>query len=98
MDSANNSRFDPNFLAQLLAETAHERSVEDLLKKLVARMSERPDIRCVQIWLLDRRDQSLFLAGASEKLPLELEASSARIEMGAGLLGEIAAKSTWVVL
>ena len=43
MDSANDSRFDPNFLAQLLAETAHERSVEDLLKKLVARMSERPD-------------------------------------------------------
>jgi len=98
MDSANDSRFDPNFLAQLLVETAHERSVEDLLKKLVARMSERPDIRCVQIWLLDRRDQSLFLAGASEKLPVELADPSARIEMGVGLLGEIAARSTWVVL
>jgi transcriptional regulator with GAF, ATPase, and Fis domain len=98
MDSANDSRFDPNFLAQLLVETAHERSVEDLLKKLVARMSERPDIRCVQIWLLDRRDQSLFLAAASEKLPLELTAPSPRLDMGAGLLGEIAAQSTSVVL
>ncbi len=98
MDSANDSRFDPNFLAQLLAETAHERSVEDLLKKLVGRMSERPDIRCVQIWLLDRREQSLFLAAASDKLTLELADPSERIEMGAGLLGEIAARSTSVVL
>jgi transcriptional regulator with GAF, ATPase, and Fis domain len=56
MESASDSRFDPNYAAQMLLDTAHEQSVGHLLRKLVAGASARPNIFCVQIWLVDRGD------------------------------------------
>jgi transcriptional regulator with GAF, ATPase, and Fis domain len=56
MESASDSRFDPNRAVQLLLDIAHEQSVEHLLQKLVRSAVERPDMACVQIWLIDKGD------------------------------------------
>ena len=53
-DQAN--RFDPAFASALLLEIAQEQSLEALLKKLVARVLERPAVARVRIWLLDKGD------------------------------------------
>jgi transcriptional regulator with GAF, ATPase, and Fis domain len=57
MESTSDSRFDPNYAAQLLLDIAHEQSLEQLLQKLVRRAVERPDMACAQIWLLDKGDR-----------------------------------------
>ncbi len=56
MESASDSRFDPNYAAQMLLDIAHEQSVEHLLRKLIHRALERPDLACVQIWLVGKGD------------------------------------------
>lgn len=56
MEQVSDSRFDPNYAAQVLVDIAHEQSVEQLLKKLVARAVERPDLACVQVWLIEKGD------------------------------------------
>ncbi len=56
MESNSDSRFDPNFATHLLLDIAHEQSVEHLLKKLVCRAMERPDMVCVQVWLVNKGD------------------------------------------
>jgi transcriptional regulator with GAF, ATPase, and Fis domain len=38
-------------------DIAHEQSVDDLLQKLVYHAMERPDIACVQAWLVDKGDR-----------------------------------------
>ncbi len=50
------SRFDPNFAAQILLEIAHEQSLERLLHKLIDRATERPHIACAQVWLIEKGD------------------------------------------
>ena len=57
MEPASDNRFDPNYAAQLLLDIAHEQSVEHLLRKLIHRTLERPDLACVQIWLIDKGDK-----------------------------------------
>jgi transcriptional regulator with GAF, ATPase, and Fis domain len=57
MESTSDHRFDPNFAIQLLMEIAHEQSLEQLLEKVVSRAVERPNLVCVQIWLIDRGDR-----------------------------------------
>ena len=57
METTSDSRFDPNHAAQLLLDIAHEQSLEQLLQKLVQRAVERPDLACVQIWLLGKGDR-----------------------------------------
>jgi transcriptional regulator with GAF, ATPase, and Fis domain len=57
MESASDSRFDPNLAAQLLLDIAHEQSLEQLLQKLLRRAVERPNVACVQIWLIDEGDR-----------------------------------------
>lgn len=57
MEPASDSRFDPNYAAQLLLDIAHEQSVEHLLRKLVTRAVERPDLACAQVWLIDKGDR-----------------------------------------
>jgi transcriptional regulator with GAF, ATPase, and Fis domain len=57
MESASDSRFDPNYAVQLLLEFANERSVEQLLQRLVHSAVERPDVACFQIWLIDKGDR-----------------------------------------
>ena len=56
VESSSDSRFDPNFATHLLLDIAHEQSVEHLLQKLVCRAMERPDIVCVQVWLVNKGD------------------------------------------
>ena len=47
---------EPNFASGLLLEIAQERSLDDLLKKLVNRILERPHVTRVRIWLIDKGD------------------------------------------
>jgi transcriptional regulator with GAF, ATPase, and Fis domain len=56
MESDSDIRFDPNHAALLLLEAAEEQSVEPLLKKIVERGVERPEIACAQIWLIEKGD------------------------------------------
>jgi transcriptional regulator with GAF, ATPase, and Fis domain len=56
MDSASDSRFDPNHAAQLLLEIAHEKSLESLLQKVVTSALGRPELACAQVWLIDKGD------------------------------------------
>jgi transcriptional regulator with GAF, ATPase, and Fis domain len=57
MESASDSRFDPNFAIQLLLDIAHEHSLEQLLRRLVSHAVERPYMSCVQIWLIEKGDR-----------------------------------------
>ena len=50
------NRFDSEFASKLLLEIAQEQSLEELLKKLVRRILDRPDVARVRIWLIDKGD------------------------------------------
>jgi transcriptional regulator with GAF, ATPase, and Fis domain len=56
VESDSDIRFDSNHAALALLETAREQSLELLLKKLVDRAVERPEIACAQIWLMEKGD------------------------------------------
>jgi transcriptional regulator with GAF, ATPase, and Fis domain len=49
-------RVDPHFASSLLLEITQEQSLDQLLKKLVARLLERKPIARVRIWLIERGD------------------------------------------
>jgi transcriptional regulator with GAF, ATPase, and Fis domain len=98
MDAAVDTRFDPNFTAQVLLELAGAPSVEDLLNTLVTRAAERSNVICLQIWLLDKPDRSLHLAAGCGQPPHGFDNSSIRIPLGTGILGRIAATPEQIVL
>src|SRR5690606_13239874 len=50
-------RFDPNHAAQLLLDLAHGQAVEHLLRMLVTRVAERPNLACAQVWLVGVGDR-----------------------------------------
>ena len=50
------NRFDSDFASSLLLEIAQERSLDQLLKKLVCRILKRPGVARVRIWLIDKGD------------------------------------------
>ena len=56
MEAKNENRFDSDFASKLLLEIAQEQSLEELLKKLVRRILDRPDVARVRIWLIDKGD------------------------------------------
>jgi len=99
MESASDSRFDPNYAMQLLLDIAQEQSVESLLNKLVTRGVEQPsEIVCVQVWLIDKAERCLRLAAAAGRLPPGLSESANTIAVGTGVLGQIAATGRRAVL
>jgi transcriptional regulator with GAF, ATPase, and Fis domain len=98
MDAATDARFDPNFTAQVLLELAGAPSVEDLLNTLVTRAAERPHVICLQIWLLDKADNSLHLAAGCGQPPHGFDSFAIRIPVGSGILGQIAATPEQIVL
>lgn len=53
MEPHADSRFDPNYATQLLLEIAHEQSVETLLQRVVRTAAERPNLACLQVWLME---------------------------------------------
>jgi transcriptional regulator with GAF, ATPase, and Fis domain len=57
MERAADYRFDRDFAISLLLEIAQERSLEQLLQKLVRRALERPAVARILIWLIDRGDR-----------------------------------------
>lgn len=57
METSAERRLDVNLASHLLLEMAQERSLDLLLKKLVHRAVQRPDMACFQIWLLDKGDR-----------------------------------------
>lgn len=56
METNADNRFDPDFASSLLLEIAQERSLDQLLKKLVCRILKRPGVARVRIWLIDKGD------------------------------------------
>jgi len=48
--------FDSEFASKLLLEIAREQSLDELLKKLVRRILDRPDVARVRIWLIEKGD------------------------------------------
>jgi len=56
MEPTSDNRFDPNFVAQILLEIAHEQSLEMVVQKLAERVMERPHIACAQVWLIEKGD------------------------------------------
>ncbi|MGO8698390.1 MAG: GAF domain-containing protein [Limisphaerales bacterium] len=120
MDSASNSRFDPNYAAQLLLDIAHEQSLDSLLQKVVTSAVGRAEMACAQVWLVDKGDicsacklreqcmnqgHCLHLV-AGKGVPLrgtEAEAPyfgdlKARIPLGVGLFGRVAATAQQIKL
>jgi len=57
MEVTSDSRFDPNVVAHILLDMAHEQTLDQLLQKFVCRGVERPDIASLQIWLIDKGDR-----------------------------------------
>ena len=57
MESESDRRLDANIAGRLLLEMAQERSLDLLLAKLVQRAFERPDVACLQVWLIDKGDR-----------------------------------------
>src|SRR5437867_9441942 len=94
MDSASDNS---NLATQLLIELASAPSVEDLLKMLVARSAQSPNVISLQIWLVQKIDGSLQIAAASGKVPPACS-SAARIPARTGILGKIVATVRQVVL
>ena len=90
-DSRFDTNFDPNYAVQMLLDAAHELSLDNLLKKLVAQAVARPDIAFVQIWLVDKADGCLHLAIADGSVPPRFTEAATSIPVGTGILGEVAA-------
>ena len=120
MEPTSDSRFDPNYAAQLLLDIAHEQSLESLLHRLVTSAVKRPDIACVQIWLIERGDRCSTCAlrpqcpdqsrclhlVAGTGVPRAQDGTvaayfgdrTARIPLGVGFLGRVAATSEQIIL
>ena len=56
MADTTENRFDSEFASKLLLEIAQEQSLDELLKKLVRRILDRPEVARVRIWLIERGD------------------------------------------
>jgi hypothetical protein len=56
MEAEVDSRFDPQVASSLLLEIGQEQSLDQLLRKLVNRILERPGVARVRIWLIDKGD------------------------------------------
>src|SRR5258708_6179908 len=122
VETASDSRFDPNFAMHLLLDIAHEQSVGLLLQKLILRAMERPhsDVACVQIWLVDKGDRCSvcpqrpkcpdqtrclhLVAGGGNSLSSpeagvpRFDDPNARMPLGVGLIGKVAATGQQLVL
>jgi transcriptional regulator with GAF, ATPase, and Fis domain len=109
MDAISDSRFDPNidpkFPMALLLEIARERSLENLLEKIVRGAAALPATTRFEIWLIEKGDCCLHLAAAANN-PLEgiggvktrLADSSVRIPLGEGVIGKTAVTGQQTVL
>jgi transcriptional regulator with GAF, ATPase, and Fis domain len=58
MESISDTRYDSNYVTQLLLDIAHEQSLESLLQTFIRRVMAFPqvDLACIQVWLIDRGD------------------------------------------
>jgi transcriptional regulator with GAF, ATPase, and Fis domain len=109
MDAISDSRFDPNidprFPMALLLEIARERSLGNLLEKIVRGAAALPATTRYEIWLIEKGDCCLHLAAAANN-PLEgiggvkthLADSSVRIPLGEGVIGKTAVSGQQTVL
>jgi len=91
MESASDSRFDPNYAVKMLLDVAPEPSLESLLNKLAARIVARPDIAYAAVWLVDKTDGCLHLAREGGAVPPKPSEPATPIPVGMGVLGQVAA-------
>jgi transcriptional regulator with GAF, ATPase, and Fis domain len=56
VESLSDSRVDPNLAVRMLVEVGEAESLNELFQKLVADGGERPNIVCVQVWLIEKGD------------------------------------------
>jgi transcriptional regulator with GAF, ATPase, and Fis domain len=109
MDAISDSRFDPNidpkFPMALLLEIARERSLENLLEKIVRGAAALPATTRYEIWLIEKGDCCLHLAAAANNslegiggVKTSLADSSVRIPLGEGVIGKTAVTGQQTVL
>jgi transcriptional regulator with GAF, ATPase, and Fis domain len=120
MESNSDNRFDLNFATALLLNLAQERSLKNLMEKLVRVALARPGNARVEVWLIEKGDicprcpqrpecpdqtRCLHLAaGGCRPLSgtgddkLSDHNSEARIPLGVGVIGKIAATGQQIVL
>ena len=88
MEPTSENRFDPNFVAQILLELAHEQSLEKVMQKLAGRVMERPHIACAQVCLIEKGDLCATCKSRSECADqsrcLHLAAAKAKSMVGLG--------------
>ena len=116
------NRFDSEFASKLLLEIAQEQSLEELLKKMVRRILDRPNVARVRIWLIEKGDicstcirrpecpdqtrclhavasgGNTFNSKGEEEEYTRMTDPFARIPIGVGVGGKIAATGKQVVL
>lgn len=93
-----NWEFDHNHAARMLLDLAQEHSVEALLSKLVAGAASRPEIACIQVWLVDKASGALRLAAAEGRLSPELSMFMDPAAAGMGLLERIVATGHTILM
>ena len=115
-------RFDSEFASKLLLEIAQEQSLEELLKLMVRRILDRPNVARVRIWLIEKGDicstcirrpecpdqtrclhavasgGNTFSSKGEEEEYTRMTDPFARIPIGVGVGGKIAATGKQVVL
>ena len=89
----------------LLLEIARERSLENLLEKIVRAAAALPATTRYEIWLIEKGDPCLNLAAAAnnpldgiEAVKTRLPDSSVRIPLGEGVIGKTAVTGQQTVL
>lgn len=122
MGGKTENRFDSEFASKLLLEIAQEQSLEELLKKMVRRILDRPNVARVRIWLIEKGDicatcirrpdcpdqtrclhavasgGNTFNSKGEEEEYTRMTDPFARIPIGVGVGGKIAATGKQVVL
>src|SRR5581483_1907207 len=56
METADETQLDPSFASSLLLEIAQERSLDQLLHKLIQRVLARPQVARFRVWMIRKGD------------------------------------------
>ncbi len=110
MEPTAERRVDTNFATHLLLQIAQERSLTAIWEKLVTGAIDRPDMACMQAWLLEKDDHSeagrclrliackgKSIDGRLSNAP-HFRVNGQRVPLGQGFLGKAAATGEQVMI